>query len=281
LPAQGGVKCAETAATGRPRAPAVADGAVDPVHVGHAGPAEEAPAAGWQRQVEQDGAGRQRRDQRAQVGEQLAGAGVQDVADADAAGHQVGAGRDPGQLDAGHVAGEEAGNGEVEHSPGLAGLLAEPGQDLADVAAVGGSRAEALRGRVAEHDPQGTVKTEDAFVMGFPVAGEGNAVLAHRVDAVGPAAERPGPATRRTPPPGSGSRTTPWWRRSRSATGAERRPVRPRRSGPGPRPDVTLRASAACSPPETVDTGQTTLNERMDGCQRAGIRAAVPPVARG
>ena len=70
------------------------DGPVDPGHVGHAGPAEEAPAARGQRQVEQHGLIRDGRDQRAQIGEQLGRAGVQDVVDADTAGHEVGVGGD-------------------------------------------------------------------------------------------------------------------------------------------------------------------------------------------
>ena len=47
------------------------DGPVDPRHVGHAGPAEEPPAARGHRQVEQDGLVGDGRDQRAQVGEQF------------------------------------------------------------------------------------------------------------------------------------------------------------------------------------------------------------------
>src|SRR6202034_325519 len=80
---------------------ALVQGAVDPRHVGDAGPAEEAPAARGQRQVEQDGPVGDGGYQRAQVGEQLAWAGVQDVVDADSAGHEGGASgavRQPGQL---------------------------------------------------------------------------------------------------------------------------------------------------------------------------------------
>jgi len=46
---------------------ALVQGAVDPRHVGDAGPAEEAPAARGQRQVEQDGVVRDRGNQRTQV----------------------------------------------------------------------------------------------------------------------------------------------------------------------------------------------------------------------
>jgi hypothetical protein len=107
-----------------------------------------------QQQVEQHGLVRNGRDQRAQVGEQLARAGVQDVVDADAAGHEVGVGRHQGQLGTEYVAGERAGDGQVEDPPGQAGLAAEFDQDLADVAAVRAEGAEALCGRVTEHHPQ-------------------------------------------------------------------------------------------------------------------------------
>jgi hypothetical protein len=84
------------------------DGPVDPRHVGHAGPADEAPAPAGQRQVEQDGPVRDRGDQRAKVAEQLARRRVQDVVDADPAGHERGVGRQPRQLAVQHVAGEGA-----------------------------------------------------------------------------------------------------------------------------------------------------------------------------
>ena len=71
-------------------------------------------------------------------------------------------------------------------------MAAEFGQDLADVAAVRTEGAEALRGRVTEYHPQRARFSKDPVVVDLPVAGEGGAVLAHRGDPVGPAAERPG-----------------------------------------------------------------------------------------
>ena len=225
----------------------------------------------------------ERRDQRAQVGEQLARAGVQDVVDADAAGHQVGARRAAGA--AGRCSTSRMSEPETDRLSTRQGwpvCAAEFGQRPGRRSRrPGWARRGPARSSRRAPPTAARSRSEDPVVVGLPVAGEGGAVLAHRVDAVGPAAERPGAQPGELRGLGPGHVGGPWWRRSRPASGAGRLPVCPRRSGPGPRPDVTPRASAACSPPiETVDTGQTTLNEHMDSCQRAGIRTAVPPVLR-
>ncbi len=101
-------------------------------------------------------------------------------------------GRHHGQLGTEHVAGERAGDGQVEDPPGQAGLAAEFGQNLAHVAAIRAVGAEALCGRVTEHHPQRSVIGKHLVVVRLPVTGEDGAVLAHRGDPVGPAAERAG-----------------------------------------------------------------------------------------
>ena len=171
------------------RAGLVVNGPVDPGHVRHADPADDAPQPGGQRQVEDDRVVGQRGDQRAQVAEQPGRGGVEDVVGADPAGHQVGRGGQLGQLVAQHVADQRARGGQVEHPPRLAGAQPQFGQHLADVTAVRGERAEALRGRVAQHHPERAAVVADPVVVRLPVAGERGAVAAQRGHSVGPPAE--------------------------------------------------------------------------------------------
>ena len=240
----------------RPRRPAgpggrgVVDGPVDPGHVGHAGPAEEPPAARGQRQVEQDGLVGDGRDQRAQVGEQLRRARVQDVVDADTAGHEVGGlpGK-PGQLGGDHVAGERSGDGQVQDPPGQAGVLAEFGQDLADVTAVGAGRAEALGGRSPSTTHSGPSVASTRSLCACQCRAK--AAQSSRI-AVTPSAQRPNGPVRSPDTPAAGVRVTHDPIVAMISTG-ERRGA-PTRSatptGPASRPDVRPRASAACLPPE-------------------------------
>jgi hypothetical protein len=167
-------------------------GPVDPGQVGPARPAEQARVPGRHRQVEHDRAIGDRREQGAQVVEQLARPGVQDVIDPDPARHHVRPGGQPGKLDVQHVPDERAGHGQVQHPPGQAGLLAQHVEDLADVPALRAGGAESLCGRVAEDHPQWAFRLQDLLVVRLPVVREGRAVGAHRGDAIGPPPERPG-----------------------------------------------------------------------------------------
>ena len=131
------------------------DDAVHAGDVGDADAADDPPEPGQQRQVEQDGVVGNRRQQLPQVGEELGRGAEQDVVGAGAAGDEIrlliGQQRD---LLREHVAGERAGDREVDDAPVLAGVAPELGEGLADVAALGAGGAESLRGRVAEDDPE-------------------------------------------------------------------------------------------------------------------------------
>src|ERR1035441_3456712 len=102
------------------------------------------------------------------------------------------------------VGGGPAGPGWVDPPPRLAGLLPQGSQDLADVPPLRARRAEPLGGGVAEDDPQRPIGVKDLLVVRAPVGSEGHAVLAHRVDAIGPPAERPGAQSRHPRGPRAG-----------------------------------------------------------------------------
>jgi GNAT superfamily N-acetyltransferase len=172
------------------------DDAVHAREVRDAHAADDPPEPRRQRQVEQHGLVGDRVQERPQVGEEPARGAEQDVVDAGPAGDEVGLViLELGHLLGQHVAHERAGDREVDDAPVLPGGPPELGYGLAHVAAMRARRAQPLRGGVAQGDPEraglrlGGARSDDPLVVRVPVGREREAVLAHLLHAVGPAAQ--------------------------------------------------------------------------------------------